>query len=114
VFNAVAPLVGAPRLPAVGRPLAYASALHVCVPSHRADVLRALLLAHGNALRSEGVSFLSIGLDERDPLRRALDGLFPQPMRVDVLLSQPGRGAARAPMRTAVAGNVLHFETALV
>ena len=79
LFNAGAPLVGATRLPPAGETLRYLTAVNVCVPADSPGVLRTLLLNAYNELRGEGYSFLTIGLDIRDPLAAALSGLLSQP-----------------------------------
>ena len=83
VFNALAPVVGGEPMPGTGQALNCVSIAHVCVPSERADVLRALLASVHNELRRTGISFLNIGLDTRDPLSSAMDGFFAQPTDVN-------------------------------
>ena len=80
-FNAAAPGLGARPLPAAGQPLRAATLAHLCVPAAEPAALRAIVLAAYGALRGR-YSFLVLGLDPRDPLRRALDGLLAQPTRV--------------------------------
>jgi hypothetical protein len=110
VLNALAPLTGMPRLPAAGEPLRSLAALHLCVPSHEPGALRALL-RHALALhRSAGHLFLTLALDRRDPLRRALGGLFAQPTVVGAYATTPGGRWTGAPLDA----RPLHFESALV
>jgi hypothetical protein len=78
-FNMAAPAVRAPRLPPPGGALRHLTAVHVCVPPDRPDVLRALLVDAYNDLRGSGYSFFSVGLDVADPLSVALSGLLAQP-----------------------------------
>ncbi|MDQ6805383.1 MAG: hypothetical protein M3065_10560, partial [Actinomycetota bacterium] len=78
MFNTAAPLVAAAPLPPAGGALRYLTAVHVCVPASTPGVLRSLLIHAYNELRGQGYSFLTIGLDVRDPLSTALSGLFAQ------------------------------------
>ena len=109
VFNAVAPALGAARLPRLGEPLPCLSALHVCVPGDRPDVLRRLLIAAYNEFRGR-YSFFSIGLDPRDPLSAALKGLWALPTDVQVYASSPD-SSYTGPQLLSLP---IHFETALV
>jgi GNAT superfamily N-acetyltransferase len=81
-FNALAPLVGATRLPPAGDRLRTLTAVHVCVPPGSPDVLRALLVTGYNELRGHGYSFFTVGLDVTDPLTAACRGLLAQPTDV--------------------------------
>lgn len=81
-FNAVAPALGAARLPAAGGHLRSLTAVHVCVPGSSPDVLRALLVTGYNELRGRGYSFFTVGLDVKDPLTAACRGLLAQPTDV--------------------------------
>jgi N-acetylglutamate synthase-like GNAT family acetyltransferase len=109
VVNAVAPWLGAQRLPDVGAPLPGASLALACVPvtapsAMRALVLDACRLLHGRA------AFLSVGLDERDPLRAALRGLMAQPTRVHAYATTPAAPWSGAPLDD----RPFHCEIALV
>jgi Acetyltransferase (GNAT) family len=109
-LNALAPLAGTPRLPAVGHVLPSLAALHCCVPGDEPAVLRALLLRAYAARRGSGYLFLTLALDQRDPLRVALRGLLAQPTVVGAYATTPaGRWAGPA-----LDGRPLHFESALV
>jgi hypothetical protein len=100
-FNLAAPLFRAPRLPPPGGALRHRTVVHPCAPDP--GTLRALLVHAANRLRHQ-YSFVTIGLDTRDPLTRALAGLFAQPTDVDLLVLGPTpRGPAPA-----------HFEIATV
>jgi GNAT superfamily N-acetyltransferase len=100
-FNLAAPLFRAPRLPPPGGALRHRTVVNPCASDAR--TLRTLLVHAGNRLRGQ-CSFLTIGLDTRDPLSRALAGLFAQPTDVDLLVLGPTpRGTAPA-----------HFEIATV
>jgi hypothetical protein len=109
VFNAVAPLAGSQRLPDSGAALNVVTATHVCVPSERADVLRALVVSAHNELRGSGCSLLNIGLDVNDPLGVAMKGLFAQPTDIHAYLAD-----ARGYAWTRQLGGTLHYEIALV
>ena len=108
--NAVAPLAGAAPLPPAGEPLRSLAAVHLCVPADAPDVLRALLLRAYALHRGRGWSFLTLGLDARDPLRAALAGLAAQPTAVHAYVSTPA-GAYDGPPLGALP---LHHEVALV
>ena len=110
VFNAVAPIVGATRMPGTGGALRNLTAVQVCVPQEDPDVLRALVVAAYNERRRKGYSFLNVGLDLTDPLTAALDGLLSQPTDVWVCtasLEDESRGQASD-------GRPVHHEIALV
>lgn len=109
-FNAAAPLLRAPRLPAPGGELRSIHAFHLCVRAAEPQVLRALLSAAHRAYAGGEHAFLAIGLDPRDPLRRALRGLGAQPADIRAYLTTP-RGCDDGP---ALDDRPLHFETALV
>jgi ribosomal protein S18 acetylase RimI-like enzyme len=86
VFNAITPIVGAERLPEPGRQLDVVTAVNICVPPTRPNVLRSLIVCAHNELRHSVCSVLNIGLDTKDPLSSALDGLFAQPTDVNAYL----------------------------
>jgi hypothetical protein len=109
VFNFLAPIVDAEPLPESGEPLALVTAVNVCVPSDRADVLRSLIIESHNELRRTGCSLLNIGLDVKDPLTSALDGLMAQPTDVHAYLTD-GRGK----LWTRPLEGPFHYEIALV
>ena len=109
VFNAITPMVGAERLPEAGRQLNLVTAVNVCVPPTHPSVLRSLIVSAHNELRHSVCSVFNIGLDRRDPLASALDGLFAQPTDVNAYLCD-GKGKAwRRPFE-----GTLHYEIALV
>jgi hypothetical protein len=109
VFNRLAPLVGAECLPPEGSPLNLVTATNVCVPAHRADVLRALVVAGHNELRHQGYSLLNIGLDRTDPLNAAMRGLLAQPTDVNAYVT-----TARGKAWDRALDGTLHYEIALV
>lgn len=109
-LNGLAGLTGGTRLPSVGEPLRYRTALHVCVPAGRPDVLRALVRASSAELRAQGYAFATIGLDVTDPLCRAMAGLAAQPTDVNAYVVTPGGRYAGPPL----SDRPLHYELALV
>jgi GNAT superfamily N-acetyltransferase len=109
-LNALAPIAGTPRLPAVGNVLPTLAAIHCCVPADEPSVLRALLLRAYAERRGSGYLFFTLALDQRDPLRVALRGLLAQPTVVGAYATTPaGRWAGPA-----LDDRPLHFESALV
>lgn len=110
LVNAAAPLVSAPRLPTAGAPLRHVAAYQVAVRSTEPDVLHALLRAAYAELRGSEYVFFTIGLDLRDPLRRALDGFFAVPTDLHAYVTTPA-GWYSGPR---LDDRPLHFETALV
>ncbi|WP_117212896.1 GNAT family N-acetyltransferase [Allorhizocola rhizosphaerae] len=82
-FNLAAPLFGAPCLPRSGGALSYRTVVNPCAAD--AATLRTLLVHGCNGLRGR-YSFVTIGLDSRDPLSRALTGMLAQPTDVDLLV----------------------------
>ncbi len=110
VMRIMAPFVGAAAPPDVGAPLHYASAVHLCVPLDRVEVLRALVLAAHDRLRGADRIFLNVGLDAREALGSALHGLLATPTAIHAYATMP-RGAWDGP---ALDDRPLHFETALV
>jgi len=92
VFNLFAPIVGGERMPRTGSPLNCVSIAHICVPAEKPRVLRALLISAYNELRGSGCSFMNVGLDRRDPLSAAVDGLFAQPTDVNAYIVTSRRG----------------------
>lgn len=109
-MTALAPFVGSAAPPSIGDPLHYASAVHVCVPPARADVLRALLFAAYDRLRGSDRLFLSVALDVRDPLIPALRGLLATPTVIHAYATMPGGSWTGASLDD----RPLHFETTLV
>ena len=110
VVSVVAPFVGATAPPEIGEPLYHASAVHLCVPMDRVDVLRALVLAAYDRLRGSGRVFINVALDARDPLTPALHGLLAAPTAIHAYATMPGGEWTGAPLDD----RPLHFETALV
>ena len=110
MLNGVATVTSGVRLPDAGAQLKYCTAFHVCVPGGSPDVLRALVRSSYSELRAARYAFATIGLDERDPLCTALDGLFAQPTDVHAYVCTPG-GDYTGP---SLADRPLHYEIALV
>jgi S-adenosylmethionine-diacylglycerol 3-amino-3-carboxypropyl transferase len=111
VYNVLAPLVGGARLPPAGGVMRYLTAVNVCVPPDRADVLQAILVAAYNEFRAQEYAFFTIGLDITDPLRVALKGFVRQPTLVNAYITNPA-GRYREPALDD--RRPLHFEIALV
>lgn len=109
-FNLAAPLMGAAPLPAPGKQLRYLTAVNICVPGDRADIMRNLVICAYNASRGLNYSFITVGLDRRDPLSAALTGLMAQPTDIDALVTTPA-GRYQGPALDVLP---LHFEIALV
>jgi hypothetical protein len=110
VVTVVAPFVGAMPPPGIGEPLHYASAVHLCVPADRADVLRALVLAAYERLRGSDRVFMNVALDARETLSTALRGLLAAPTVIHAYATMP-RGEWAGP---SLDDRPFHFETALV
>lgn len=108
--NAAAALAGTPRLPGAGGVLPSLAAVHLCVPNDEPAVLRALLLHAYAERRGSGYLFFTVALDRRDPLARALGGLFAQPTAVRAYATTPAGAWTGAPLDR----RPLHFESALV
>lgn len=128
--------VGAAPIPRVGEPLTCRTAVNVCVPADRPDVLRALVLhaydrwrgVNGprrggtpggrrgaaaslpGAMTAGGASVLLVGLDRRDPLAVGLGGLLAQPTDIHACVTS-GRGRYGGPR---LDDRPLHYEIALV
>ena len=110
VVNAVARLAGTEQLPGAGAPLASLATVHLCTPADDPSVLRALLLHAGSMHRRSGRLFFTLALDQRDPRRAALAGLFAQPTLVGAYVTTPS-GRYAGPV---LDSRPLHFESALV
>ena len=106
--NAIAPVLGAPRLPAANGALPVLSAVHCCTAEPR--VLRALLLEAYCRHRGGRHALMTIGLDARDPLLAGTRGLLAQPTVVNAYVTT-AKGSAPASIFDS---RPLHFETALV
>ncbi|HEY9225776.1 MAG TPA: hypothetical protein VIP11_03965, partial [Gemmatimonadaceae bacterium] len=109
-INGITRLSGGVGLPNVGEPLRYRTALHVCVPTGRPDILRSLIRSSCAELRAEGYAFATVGLDVHDPLCAAMSGLGAQPTDVNAYVVTPGGPYAGA----ALDERPLHYEIALV
>ena len=110
VVSAVAPFVGATAPPEIGEALHHASAVHLCVPSKRLDVLRALVIAAYNRLRGSGCVFMNVALDSRDPLIGGLRGLLATPTAIHAYATMASGSWSGPPLDD----RPLHFETTLV
>ncbi len=109
-FNAMAPIIGSERLPAMGDALRHRTVFQICVPPERSDVLRSLLVTAHNELRNSRCSFFNVGLDIRDPLTAATEGLLGQPTDVNAYVSYTSNPADVATLQ----GRPVHYEIALV
>lgn len=110
MLNVAAPLFSAPRMPDAGAALRQLAAFQIAVPANEPAALRALLeTAYVEARRSKYV-LISLGLDVRDPLSRALEGLTAIPTNLHAYVTTP-TGSYRGPD---LGDRPLHFETALV
>lgn len=109
-INALTPVTRATPLPDVGDELRWLTAANICVPANAPGVLRALLLGVYGAMRTRGYSCLNIGLDVRDPLTVALDGLMAQPTDIHAYITTPAGAYTGPSLRTLP----LHHEIALV
>jgi hypothetical protein len=110
LVSVVAPFVGAATPPEIGAPLHYATAVHLCVPLDRPDVLRTLILASYDHLRGSDRVFMNVTLDAREPTVSALRGLLATPTVIHAYATMPC-GAWDGPV---LDERPLHFETALV
>ena len=97
-------------MPDTGQALSCVTIAHICVPGERPEVLRALVASAHNELRHAGVSFMNIGLDTRDPLSPAIDGLFAQPTDVNAYVTTSRSGVPSETLDQAP----IHYEIALV
>ena len=110
VVGALAPLVGATPPPPIGQPLHYASTVHLCVPTDRPDILRALMLGAYAQLHGTGRVFMNVALDARETLITALRGLLATPTVIHAYATM----ASGAWTGSALDDRPLHFETTLV
>jgi len=108
-INLLAPFIGAERLPGPGEVLRSGAVVDLCVPPTAPEVLRALLLAANRAAMGSGLSFLTLGLDVRDPLAAALRGMHAQPTDFSVCASAANGDYGGPPLGE----GVIHFEPAL-
>ena len=108
-MTVLAPFVGATAPPEIGAPLHHATAVHLCVPSDRADVFRALVLAAYGDMRGSDRVFLNVALDSRERLATGLRGLLATPTVIHAYATMPC-GEWSGP---ALDDRPLHFETAL-
>ncbi|HEY1952339.1 MAG TPA: hypothetical protein VGG76_05990, partial [Gemmatimonadaceae bacterium] len=109
-FNALARIVGGESLPRLDYQINCVTAVNVCVPELRPDVMRALLLAAYEELRHKRCSFLNIGLDVRDPLTSGIEGLLAQPTDVNAYVLTARRGI----LPELLDSRPIHYESALV
>jgi GNAT superfamily N-acetyltransferase len=110
LLNGAAAVTRGTPLPEAGELLRYCTAYNVCVPGEAPEVLRALVRSSYAELRDAGYAFATIGLDVRDPLCAALNGLFAQPTDVNAFIYTTS-GDYAGP---SLADRPLHYEIALV
>jgi hypothetical protein len=108
-INLLAPFIGAERLPGSGEILHSATVVDLCVPPDAPELLRALLLAANRVAMGSGLSFLTLGLDARDPLAAALRGMHAQPTDFSVCVSAASGEYGGPPL----GDGLVHFEPAL-
>jgi len=107
-INMLARFSGAPPLPEPGGALPALATVHVCASDP--VVLRTLLLEAYRRHRGGRFSFITVGLDVRDPLLSSTRALLGQPTYVNAYVTTPGGPAEPA----TYTGRPLHLETALV
>jgi hypothetical protein len=69
LLNSVAPLIGAPPLPAVGEQVRYACLSHFAVENGEIGVAQRLIAETLHRARSAGLDFVTIGLSHRSPIQ---------------------------------------------
>ena len=109
LHDSLARITGAPRFPRVGDLVGCAVVVHACVPVHRPDVLRAILLHAAGSLQPRACAWLRIALDPRDRLAGALAGLRTHVSSFGAHVTTP-TGAYAGPLLN---DRPLHFEAAL-
>jgi hypothetical protein len=77
VFNAVAPWLRQPRLPAVGTPLNHAYASHLATPSERPELTADLVAKLMTLAANRGIEILTVGFDANDPRLGEIRSRFP-------------------------------------
>jgi hypothetical protein len=96
VVNAMAPLIGTARLPAVGRGLACAFASHVAVDDDDPEILCRLLEHARHEARRRDLACLLVGFASRNPLLDAVRRTFPHRAYESVLYLVTWPGSDRA------------------
>jgi hypothetical protein len=112
LWNFLAPLRGAPRLPPVGAPLAFAYLSHLAVDDDDPRVLGALVDAGRLAASRRGLEHLALGLAERNPLTAAARARFASRLyrsRAYLVHWSDGEATARA-----VDARPMHLEAAIL
>jgi hypothetical protein len=111
MLNAIAPLTGAPHLPAIGQPLHFAHLSHFAVDDDVPDVAVSLL-ARARAALAPDLDYVILGIGTGNPLTRALRLAFrPRVYRSDLYLASWTDGHAFAEN---LAPKVPHPEVALL
>lgn len=109
IHDALAPLTGVTPVPKVGEVVGCTAIVHVCVPQHRPDVLRSLLIEAGRRLHRQGCPWLRIALDPRDRLTGALARLWTRDWSFGAYVTTPTGAYTGPPLHD----RPLHFEAAL-
>jgi hypothetical protein len=111
-WNAVAPLVGSPRLPPPGSPLAFAYLSHLAVDRDDAVAFEALVAAGLREAARRGLEYLTLGLAERHPLAAVALGRFnPRIYRSRAYVVHWPDGASAA---QSIDSRPLHLEAAIL
>jgi hypothetical protein len=111
VWNAMAPLTGAPALPAPGSCLPVAFLSHLAVDDDDAEVFEALLYAGLARAASRGAEHAILGLAELNPLTPTAMRGRPRSYRSRAYLVSWSEGEAAAER---VAAGTLHLEVAIL
>lgn len=84
-FNAVAPVLGRPRLPAPGATLESAFLSHVAVDEDDGDTLETLIASSCDLAMSRNIDYVMISFAERNPLTKVVRKRFPCHSYVSVI-----------------------------
>jgi hypothetical protein len=112
LWNAFAPLLGSPRLPRPGSPLAFAYLSHLGVDNDDREVFEGLAVSALHEAARRGLEYLTLGLAERNPLTAvALARFSPRIYRSRAYLVYWPDGAGPA---HAVDSRPMHLEAAIL
>ena len=110
--NMFAPLIGTPRLPAVGRPLRQCYISHIAVDDDNPQVFDALLTEAYNDCQRRRFHYLTLGFAERHPLLQVVRNRFRAIVSKSILYTvywDDGETAA-----SALDGRIPHIEVAVL